>query len=221
MAEVVHKLKRVQWQGRTVPVVCQNLNGPCPLLAICNILILRDQLHLPSGSDTVTQARLLHMAMDLMLERHSRNDEMQQHINDALSLQSKLTSGMDVNLRFHSPDAFEYTAEVGFFELFGVKLLHGWVVDQQDVVTSRAIGQRSYNEVLDMLVAAVNEDIIHQDSLPAMASERLSGFRSLRLSRCAHNPSHPAVPADTPLPKGVALVTRNSYLANYQLVILR
>lgn len=33
--EMVHKTKVIQFLGRTTPIILQNDNGPCPLLAIC------------------------------------------------------------------------------------------------------------------------------------------------------------------------------------------
>lgn len=36
--ECVHKTKTIQFLGRTTPIVLQNDNGPCPLLAICNFI---------------------------------------------------------------------------------------------------------------------------------------------------------------------------------------
>jgi hypothetical protein len=35
----------------------QNKNGPCPLLAIANVLSLRNELKLPAGVRDITQAR--------------------------------------------------------------------------------------------------------------------------------------------------------------------
>jgi hypothetical protein len=32
--ELVYSLKRVNFTGRSTPIVLQNVNGPCPLLAI-------------------------------------------------------------------------------------------------------------------------------------------------------------------------------------------
>jgi hypothetical protein len=34
--ECLHKTKTIEFLGRTTPIVLQNDNGPCPLLAICN-----------------------------------------------------------------------------------------------------------------------------------------------------------------------------------------
>ena len=36
--ECVYKTKLVEFLGRTTPIVLQNDNGPCPLLAICKFL---------------------------------------------------------------------------------------------------------------------------------------------------------------------------------------
>jgi hypothetical protein len=45
----------VQFFGRSVKVVMQNENGPCPLLAIANVLSLRNELNLRAGAREVTQ----------------------------------------------------------------------------------------------------------------------------------------------------------------------
>ena len=39
----------------------------------------------------------------------------------------------DVNVVFNQCYSFEYTKEIGLFDLFDVELLHGWVYDPQDV----------------------------------------------------------------------------------------
>lgn len=41
MLDDVYAVKQVAFLGKTVTTVCQNINGPCPLLAICNVLLLR------------------------------------------------------------------------------------------------------------------------------------------------------------------------------------
>lgn len=38
--DCLHKTKLIQFLGRTAPIVLQNDNGPCPLLAICKFLSL-------------------------------------------------------------------------------------------------------------------------------------------------------------------------------------
>lgn len=38
--EILYKTKSIQFLGRTTPIILQNENGPCPLLAICMFLFL-------------------------------------------------------------------------------------------------------------------------------------------------------------------------------------
>ena len=54
-AEPVYKLKRIDFFGRKVPVALQNENGPCPLLAIANILLLEKQIELPELAPDISQ----------------------------------------------------------------------------------------------------------------------------------------------------------------------
>ena len=59
-----YKLKRIQYFKREVPIALQNENGPCPLLAIANVLLLRNQIKLPANAPDVSQVgRLLQPVM--------------------------------------------------------------------------------------------------------------------------------------------------------------
>lgn len=51
----LYRLKSINFFGREVPIVMQNDNGPCPLLAISNLLLLRNQIQLPLGAPDVSQ----------------------------------------------------------------------------------------------------------------------------------------------------------------------
>lgn len=51
----VYKLKRIDFFGRSVPIALQNENGPCPLLAIANVLLLRKQIQLPEHAPDISQ----------------------------------------------------------------------------------------------------------------------------------------------------------------------
>lgn len=54
-ADPVYKLKRIDFFGRKVPVALQNENGPCPLLAIANILLLKKQIQLSEHAPDISQ----------------------------------------------------------------------------------------------------------------------------------------------------------------------
>ncbi len=57
----VYSLKRIKFFSRDVAIVCQNENGPCPLLAIVNVLSLRNQIKLPSLADHIDQVMMMTM----------------------------------------------------------------------------------------------------------------------------------------------------------------
>ena len=49
-------VQRIRFGGRdNVPVLLQNENGPCPLLALVNVLLLRGALELGAGATEVAQ----------------------------------------------------------------------------------------------------------------------------------------------------------------------
>lgn len=41
----VYHIKWIQWKGENTPIITQNENGPCPLLAILNVLLLAWKVH--------------------------------------------------------------------------------------------------------------------------------------------------------------------------------
>lgn len=58
--EPSYKIKFIQWppgasSPRRVGVLCQDINGPCPLIAIINVLLLRGAVSLPAGVGEITQ----------------------------------------------------------------------------------------------------------------------------------------------------------------------
>lgn len=59
--DLSYPIKWVQYFDRAVPVFVQNLNGPCPLLAIANVLSLRNQIQVIPGATSLSQSRLISM----------------------------------------------------------------------------------------------------------------------------------------------------------------
>ncbi|KAF9689407.1 hypothetical protein SADUNF_Sadunf01G0089100 [Salix dunnii] len=159
--ECLHKTKKIQFLGRTTPIVLQNDNGPCPLLAICNVLLLKNNLNLSPDSDEVSQEKLLSLVAERLIDSNSNVnnkdagyvENQQQNIADAIDLLPRLATGIDVNLKFRRIDDFEFTRECAIFDLLDIPLYHGWIVDPQDYDTANAIGSKSYNTIMGELVA--------------------------------------------------------------------
>ncbi|XVF13231.1 hypothetical protein REPUB_Repub08aG0190900 [Reevesia pubescens] len=159
--ECMHKTKLIQFLGRTTPIILQNDNGPCPLLAICNVLLLRNNLNLSPDIAEVSQEKLLSLVADRLIDSNSNVnnkdagyvENQQQNIADAIDLLPRLATGIDVNIKFRRIDDFEFTPECAIFDLFDIPLYHGWIVDPQDFETASAIGSKSYNAIMGELVA--------------------------------------------------------------------
>lgn len=52
-------------------------------------------------------------------------------MSDAMAVLPKLSTGLDVNVRFTGVTDFEYTPECIVFDLLDIPLYHGWLVDPQ------------------------------------------------------------------------------------------
>lgn len=55
------------------PILVQNENGPCPLLALCNILLLRRQIRIPAGRDSIAHNDLVGLLGDAILNQMHSN----------------------------------------------------------------------------------------------------------------------------------------------------
>ncbi|KAE8728043.1 putative homeobox protein knotted-1 [Hibiscus syriacus] len=158
--ECMHKTKPIQFLGRTTPIILQNDNGPCPLLAICNTLLLRNNFNLSSDIAEVSQEKLLSLVAERLIDSNSNVnnkdagyvENQQQNIADAIDLLPRLATGIDVNIKFRRIDDFEFTRECAIFDLLDIPLYHGWIVDPQDYETASAIGSKSYNSIMGELV---------------------------------------------------------------------
>ena len=53
-----------------------------------------------------------------------------------------------------SVDKFEYTGECIIFDLLNIQLLHGWVIDPQDIVLQKIIQSNgsSYNQLIEKML---------------------------------------------------------------------
>lgn len=153
-----YQLKWIKWRGNKCPIVTQNENGPCPLIAIINVLLLKNHISLPSMMETITPNQLIEYLGDCILENIPKNlkDEEQlnyeQNMHDAIAILPKLLTGLDVNVRFSSVSDFEYTPELIFFDLLHIPLYHGWLVDPDSIQVTTAVGNCSYNQLVDKII---------------------------------------------------------------------
>ncbi|PNF28411.1 hypothetical protein B7P43_G16400 [Cryptotermes secundus] len=183
--ECIYHLKWIMWHERKAPIVTQNENGPCPLIAISNILLLRGKIILPTVMEIITAKQLMEYIGDMILQNvpkdltlpHQLNYE--QNMHDAIAVLPRLHTGLDVNVKFTGVKDFEYTPECIIFDLLNIPLYHGWLVDPQCHETVIALGSLGYNQVVEKIILnkcsskidLVTEALIAEQFLERTASQ--------------------------------------------------
>ena len=179
----VYHVKWIGWNKKKVPIVTQNANGPCPMLAIANVLLLRGKMTLDDGVEIVSSEQLLEylgkltlmsrnpsfmfrvlylILGDTMLECVPKNLDpdrrldYEANVSDAVILLPKLQTGIDVNVKFSGVSEFEYTPECIIFDLFNIVLYHGWLVDPQQEEVVKAVDGLSYNQLVEKIIGDKN-----------------------------------------------------------------
>ncbi|GAA5916334.1 hypothetical protein JCM6882_001084 [Rhodosporidiobolus microsporus] len=133
-----------------VKIVCQNRNGPCSLIALCNILILRSDLVIAPGRESVSYSYLSTLLADYFLrvtQSTPSSSGSNLSLEAALSILPQTRYGLTLNPRFDSIDGFSPPSsttsssssspaaaatsqgELSLFALARVPLLHGWLAD--------------------------------------------------------------------------------------------
>nr|XP_008119788.1 PREDICTED: protein FAM63B [Anolis carolinensis] len=160
----VYHLKWVRWKEEQTPLVTQNENGPCPLLAIMNVLLLAWKVKLPPMMEIITAEQLMEYLGDYILDSKPKEiSEIQrlnyeQNMSDAMAILHKLQTGLDVNVRFTGVRVFEYTPECIVFDLLDIPLYHGWLVDPQIADIVKAVGNCSYNQLVEKIICCKQSD---------------------------------------------------------------
>lgn len=186
-SESTYHLKWIRWNTGQVPIVMQSINGPCPLIAIVNVLSLREKLKLPTMLQEINSVQLLTYISECIMDcvpSDLQNDEntllnFEQNIHDAIEVLPKLRTGLDVNIKFAGVTNFEYTPECIIFDLLRIPLYHGWLVDPHSIELDTVIGNRSYNQLVDYIISNKNSDdtetnakvILAEDFLEKTASQ--------------------------------------------------
>lgn len=150
-----YQIKHIRWhdynkQGlRTSPILTQNLNGPCPLLALVNALVLSTPPGIETAlietlrtRETVSLGLLLDAVFDeLMSGRRGNAAQTLPDVSELYKFLLALHTGLNVNPLF-VPDSqdvshstmltnkaggFEDTEDMKLYRTFDIPLMHGWL----------------------------------------------------------------------------------------------
>ncbi|KAM3595738.1 uncharacterized protein V6R79_001898 [Siganus canaliculatus] len=178
-------VKWITWKDKKTPIVTQSENGPCPLLAIMNTLFLRWKAQLPAQTEVITTEDLMaHLGeCVLAVTPREKSDGMelnfQQNMSDAMAVLPKLSTGLDVNVRFTGATDFEYTPECIVFDLLDIPLYHGWLLDPQSPEMVASVGKLSYNQLVEKIIdckhsadsSRVSEGLVAEQFLESTATQ--------------------------------------------------
>ncbi|KAK2467282.1 hypothetical protein APHAL10511_000831 [Amanita phalloides] len=152
IAEVWY-LKDIAFGSGRSKIITQNFNGPCSLIAICNILILRGDITiLPPDRQTVSYEFLSQLVADYLLANAPGVD-----ISAALSILPYTQRGMDLNPVFTSPFKFNPSGEGKELKLFdqtNMKLVHGWLVDPDSGEAEAVTSAQDYDNATIVIAEA-------------------------------------------------------------------
>jgi len=145
--------------------------------AAANALLLRGVIQLPAScirSTVVSIEELVTLFADRALRKNDmsqnetdfskpftaeekeaillRKKQSQHQIEELMEILPSLQYGMDINPKFMlGPEGYEYTKNLIAFDLMGVDLVHGWLLDPKDK-TAEIIGKKTYNELIEIVV---------------------------------------------------------------------
>ncbi|KAI0636296.1 hypothetical protein C8Q77DRAFT_1102878 [Trametes polyzona] len=138
---------------RRYKIITQNYNGPCSFIAICNILILREQIQiLPFERMTVSYDYLSRLVAEYLLTACPDVDT-----SAALNIMPATRKGMDLNPLFTGSTLFRPAGQGGELKLFeqaGIKLVHGWLVDPSSPEHEVLSRTEDYDSSVNLLVEA-------------------------------------------------------------------
>lgn len=183
----------------TRKILLQNENGPCPLLAAANALLLRGEITfdpvsvrngVASTSDVVNMLADRACANKSRVGSNSNNNntpESEYHLHEVLSLLPHLQHGMDVNPKFTTgPSGIEYTSNLETFDLLGLELVHGWLLDpQSDADTISVVEQKTYNELIEIVISG-NDAKESIDKLQQQQQQDVVEMNRARISELSH-----------------------------------
>jgi len=162
-------LKTIQFKDRIVPIVLQNKNGPCPLLAVVNILTLRGY-PIIYDKPYISPSYLLDHVRNYIVQQPNTetNEEMRRNYEitreEAIANLPNSLSGLFVNVKFRGITSFEFTKEMALFDFCKIRIVHGWLPDPQDSEMFHFLHNLSYNQLIEKQLLL--EDRLNNEQAP-------------------------------------------------------
>ncbi|KAI1311635.1 hypothetical protein F5Y03DRAFT_284890 [Xylaria venustula] len=200
-----YQIKNINWYDskaaknpRRSPILVQNANGPCPLVALVNALTLTtpaDQTNTNlvetlGAREQISLSFLLEVVVDeLMSSRHTSSDSPLPDMSELYGFLQGLHTGMNVNPRFipapeavaangqtspshnhdDKPGTFENTRDMELYSTFKIPLIHGWLPPKDDLAYDALVRRASsYDDAQNLL--------FHEEELEDKLSNSQTGL---------------------------------------------
>lgn len=173
----VFHVKVIETLAGSFSIVLQSENGPCPLIAVFNTLQIQGKIA-KITKPRIQAAELCSLfgnfLLDLAQQRSGNVEHTEHYIVDCLERFGKIQTGVDVNVKFNSVRGFEYTADLAMFDMAGVRLLHGWLIDPQDKVLTELVGDMTYNQIVEVAMSKCDSETVQEMNESLILQEHLA-----------------------------------------------
>lgn len=174
MSDIVFEIKPIIWseyEHRT-PILLQDINGPCPLIALVNTLILKNDVEVRNCHFNDVPVTTLHNKVDAFKNYLSAKPNIdlnnllsqlgdlliafvdagsnQVDLDQLLESLPLLHTGLTVNPNIINGEFNEDELAIQLFSLFKLNLYHGWVL-QQDSRHDDNFSSQEYQQLSDKL----------------------------------------------------------------------
>lgn len=148
-------------------------------MAAANALLLQEKIKLPASAirnNVASLSDLTNVLANFALQTPSATSAAGNTsaflMDELLTMIPRLQDGMDVNPKFTaSITGYEFTQELTCFDLWQVKLVHGWLIDPSDESMEevfKAVGGKTYNELIEVVIQGKDAD----EAIPTLRQQQ-------------------------------------------------
>ena len=167
------QIRKITFLGRSCGIILQSENGPCPIIALANALILERKIDIPPDTNSIGIEEVIQLVANAIFEVNNSQDTDGNllEIDEVLDLLPKLVHGLDLNVIFTDVSSFEFTREISVFDALHIPLLHGWIPENDETFgdLDSLLRNKSYN-YLTLRLAAYKSALIDGDHEKTVAS---------------------------------------------------
>ncbi|EGC31984.1 hypothetical protein DICPUDRAFT_57374 [Dictyostelium purpureum] len=164
-------VKSIMYNDKKKNILTQKENGPCPLIAIINVLSLRGEIEIndtPMSYDGLVERIGSHLFESMKnYENTEEQFDYEIKINDSINALPTMISGLNLDIKFTGIRDFDSSCDMSIFKVLSIDLVHGWLVDPQDIELVSIIGDLTYNKLTEKIcnsnpIKSSGEDLFSQ-----------------------------------------------------------